>query len=492
MNANNDSAMEFEDIQGLVRFGHGHLPESAFEMLLVRDPGAARDWLREAPVTSAEKLDAPPARVMQVALTAAGLRSLELDPDIIDGFSEEFVGGMAGDANRSRRLGDIGVNEPARWQWGGPDAEPHVLLMLYAGSGALADWQQQLHDDAFSRAFEVIAELPATFTSNREHFGFIDGISQPEIDWPDTVKTGVHERDSYSNVLARGEIVLGYRNEYGLYTDRPLLDPQSCPAAQLLPPAEDTPALRDLGRNGSYLVMRQLSQDVAGFWQFLDSAVEGDSLERERLAAAMVGRERSDGKPLVPSSGLNRFTYDDDPTGKGCPLGAHVRRANPRTGDFPPGVDGFLSRMIRILGFKRRHPHEDLVASSRFHRVLRRGRVYGDELPPEEALAAAPGEGERGLHFVCLGGNISRQFEFVQNAWINSASFAGMRGEADPLLGNREPVAGGIATDRFYQPQSDAPAHCTSGLPRFVQLLGGAYFFLPGLRALRFISGERP
>jgi deferrochelatase/peroxidase EfeB len=133
-----------------------------------------------------------------------------------------------------------------------------------------------------------------------EPFGFTDGISQPKIDWACRQSTNQHERDGYSNLLAAGELVLGYPNEYGLYTTRPLVDPQQDRlAGELLPKAADRPSLTDFGRNGSYLVIRQLHQDVPGFWQFLDKETGSVPERREQLAASMVGRMRN-GAPLVP------------------------------------------------------------------------------------------------------------------------------------------------------------------------------------------------
>ncbi len=479
MSGGGPDPVEFEDVQGLVRFGHGHLAQTGFDLLRVADVEAARAWLRANPPNNALPSDPRPQRVLQVAFTAAGLRALQLDETVLAGFSDEFLAGMSGDPNRSLRLGDTGSNDPRHWRWGGPGGEPHVALLLYAADvDDLAAWRQELADAGFARAFALMASLDATLGSDREPFGFVDGISQPAVDWAGTWTGGSHGREHYDNRLAAGEVLLGYPNEYGLYTNRPLLDPGRWPPAQVLPEAADRPALRDLGRNGSYLVIRQLAQDVPGFWQYLDRASEGDPERREALASAMVGRGR-DGSPLVPSDGLNDFDYDDDPLGRRCPLGAHVRRANPRSGDFPAGTRGTLRRLLRILGFGRIHAHDDLVASARFHRLLRRGRVYGDDLATE-----------RGLHFACIGANISRQFEFVQNAWMASAKFAGLERESDPLLGNREPLPDGTATDSFSRPREDAPAERVEGLPQFVQVQGGAYFFLPGLRALRFIAGD--
>ena len=90
------------------------------------------------------------------------------------------------------------------------------------------------------------------------------------------------------------------------------------------------------------------------------------------------------------------------------------------------------------------------------------------------------------MHFICLNGNISRQFEFVQNAWLMNSKFNGMTGETDPLLGNREPLADGGTTDAFCIPREGGIGSKISGLPQFIRVRGGAYFFLPGLRALRY------
>ena len=201
-----------------------------------------------------------------------------------------------------------------------------------------------------------------------------------------------------------GEVLLGYPNEYGLYTPRPLLAPQRDPGG-LLPRAEDAPEQADLGRNGSYLVLRQLQQDVQGFWRELDRQAEGNAGLRERLAAAMVGRKK-DGEPLAapseesgtggastPQSKLNDFTYRTDPEGLRCPLGAHIRRTNPRNADLPPGGRGILSRLWRMLGFNAAALEQDLVASTRFHRLLRRGRTYGSGVAPARSVAgSSPGE----------------------------------------------------------------------------------------------------
>jgi deferrochelatase/peroxidase EfeB len=147
-----------------------------------------------------------------------------------------------------------------------------------------------------------------------------------------------------------------------------------------------------------------------------------------------------------------------------------------------------LARLERMLGFNAQARTSDLVASTRFHRLIRRGREYGAKIPPAQALTAPPDGPESGLQFICLGASIERQFEFVQSAWVMNAKFNGLRDEADPLLGNRLPGFGAVPTDAFSIPRTDGPDQRLAALPRFVTVLGGAYFFLPGLRALRFIS----
>jgi len=280
-----------------------------------------------------------------------------------------------------------------------------------------------------------------------------------------------------------------------------LLDPGAA-SADLLP-ALDAPEKKDLGRNGSYLVMRQLEQDVRTFWQFINQQASGNEAGAQKLAAAMVGRTR-EGDPLVPIQdqpipGIgpdpeqirqNQFTFDHDPAGARCPFGAHVRRANPRNTDIPGRPTSLLKKLITMLGFGPKGFRDDLMSSVRFHRILRRGREYGCELKPEHALAPAPPDDpKRGLHFICLNANISRQFEFMQNAWMASSKFSGLTGESDPLLGNRQAIPGCPATSHFTVQQDGALRHRVTGLPQFVTVRGGAYFFLPSLRALRYIAG---
>jgi Dyp-type peroxidase family len=493
--------VDYRDMQGLLRYGYGHLPEACFLLLQIDNAAAARRWLSELKVTTAERLPHPPDTALQIAFTREGLEALGLPPTLVAQFSNEFVSGMAGEESRSRRLGDTGINAPATWMWGGGEKVPHVLLMLYAREGRLEEWREAVQAGFAASGLRQTWSLLCSFMDGKEPFGFTDGISQPNIDWQRQRDASSADQLFYSNEAALGEFVLGYPNEYGKYSERPLLAGNDDPWAELWR-AEDQPALRDLARNGSYLVFRHLHQRVHAFWSFLDGAAGADSRQRQALAEAMVGR-RIDGDPLAPLSrepilgvgpepediAYNQFEYGSDFFGERCPIGAHIRRANPRNADVPGKPEGILERLGRTLGFKSAHMAEDLVASTRFHRILRRGRKYGSNVEPEEALRnPAVDDEQRGIYFIGLVANIGRQFEFVQNAWVMGPKFAGLAGESDAIVGQRASAPGCPASDSFSIPQANGVNRRISGLPQFVTVRGGAYFFLPSIRALKYLS----
>jgi Dyp-type peroxidase family len=488
---------ETGDIQALLKSGFGDMTEAVFHLATIADRNAAKAWLADLEVTSIADMGAHLSNAVQVAFSAAGLAALGLDQTAVAGFSPEFVSGMSGDGGRSRRLGDIGRNAPEGWDWGGGRGDPHVLVMLYAAPGGLAALRDRVETADFRAGFTLQSLATADF-GGHEPFGFVDGVSQPAVDWAGARTPGGAADCDYGDLIAAGEFVLGYPNEYGLLTTRPLLDPAADPQG-LLPVAAENPGLRDLGRNGSYLVFRQLSQDVRGFWRWAKDRNGAD--QPVALAEAMVGRRLS-GEPLEapldrPLRGVgpraddvrrNNFDYAADPDGLVCPLGAHVRRANPRTGDMPGGVGNLLTRLLRQLGLWPQAPRADVIASSRFHRLLRRGREYGRDISREAAADPATPDPESGLNFICLAANIARQFEFIQGAWLMSAKFGGLTGEQDPLLGERQPFPTGCPTDGFGLPQATGPTRTLGPVPPFVTVMGGAYFFLPGLRALKYIA----
>jgi len=489
-------SIDYGDVQGLVRFGYGKMTEACYFLLLIEDAAAACAWLKSAPITSAVEHKPAPTTGMQVAFTWEGLQALGIPRSTGNGFSDEFISGMAGDESRSRRLGDVGASDPSRWQWGGPGRVPHVLVMLYAEPTLLDGWKQTIKGAQWTKAFRELACLSTSHLDGVEPFGFADGISQPTLDWEQQRRPGGDDVQ-FGNVLALGEFLLGYPNEYAKYTEHPLVTAAEDPH-NILAEAVDS-SHRDFGLNGTYLVFRDLEQDVRGFWRFLDGQAGADPERRRWLAARMVGRTMA-GEPLMPAADrpiagvdsqqerLNRFVYDADGAGIRCPLGAHIRRANPRTGDFPAGTTGLWSRLLRIFGFGGTRLEEDVIASARFHRILRRGREYGEGLSPDDAVKSAPAVSEdRGLRFICLNANLARQFEFVQNAWMMGTKFAALTEESDALLGNRVPLRGG-SPDTFSIPQESGLARRLTAVPVFVTVRGGAYFFLPSLRAVRYLA----
>lgn len=486
--------MDFRDVQGLVRGTYTALKHAVYFVAQIRNAAAARAWLANQKFTPAHAGPSPET-ALQVAFTFPGLRVLGISDAVQAGFSTEFRNGMTGDKARSRRLGDVGRNDPETWAWGGPGNKPDILIMLFAQTApALAALEATVKGEHWADAFHEPVRLSTReAVDDHEPFGFKDGVSQPKPDWERRLRRRFRDMFEYKNVSALGEFLLGYPNEYARYTDRPLVSRSDDPDDILLP-AEDLPDRKDFARNGTYLVMRDLAQDVDGFRAYTDDPARQIDGKDYSLAEAMIGRRKS-GDPILPLDSkpiggadddddkYNRFTFRNDPDGVTCPFGAHIRRANPRTADLPDGTT-WLSLIGRLLGLGGTGAHYDLLESVRFHRILRRGREYGP-LTREQA-----GEdrtvGEKGLRFICVNANILRQFEFVQNSWIANPKFNGLD-ESDPLLGNRQPLVNGTATDTFTWPQDSGINRRYDSLPAFVTVRGGAYFFMPGLRTLRYI-----
>lgn len=487
------------DIQGFLLFAYRRLPKSYYLVLhLGDDPGAARRWLdrirREVPGSAKHERGA--TKRVHVAFTASGLERLGVPGgDVAAAFPREFVLGM-NDPDRSKVIGDQNEDAPDNWEFGGPETTSVDALLLLFGTvdsiGQLREAQQALLRD---HGIQVIA-CHETYRPDdaREHFGFHDGISQPYI------KGSARPPRSGEHPLEPGEFILGQMNEYR--------HPAACP---VVPARHEVPPLLEsgdghvrLGLNGSYLVYRKMEQDVEAFWRyaFNNARLTGtDTVERAavRLASGLVGRWPG-GAPLVLSpdrdraelSDENRFLYRDlDPLGHRCPLGAHVRRGHPRD----------------MLGSSAAH---SLTASSR-HRIIRRGRLYGSRsrsaqrrTPDGELLGFRPPDGadqgdqpdeKRGLIFIALNADIRRQFEFVQQTWINARQFAGLYDERDALVGAdvksyRDFMSGqDIPCARNFTLQGEPIRSRFFDLPRFTRIRGGAYFFLPGRSALGYLAG---
>ena len=460
-----------EDIQGLVASGYDHLDYSRFVFLKIIDIDATRKWLADILplITNAQHPgDNKPSVSLNLAFGLKGLK--ELLPASFkeeDEFPHEFTRGMNdpnGDANRI--LGDLDESGPKKWDYGANEQpELHVLVMLY---GSTDSDLQSLHGKVFgSRAFSsglsTIAQQDSVIApgDETEPFGFQDGISQPPIE-------GLLGRQPPTeDPIDTGEFVLGYKNELDLVTKIPSIDNFDDPYGQLPEHPKHPGTRRGFGLNGTYLVFRKLVQRVDEFWNYIyNSAATGR--ERELNAAKMVGRWRS-GAPLVFSPDApgveprNDFLFmETDPDGLRCPIGSHIRRAHPRDSlDMPP------SRSIQM---------------SRRHRLLRRARKFS--LPPRDLGKNNP-KYEQGLFFIALNADLRRQYEFVQQQWINDPSFNGLDNDRDPLVGDN-------SNNGEFTIQAKPVNRHLRGLPRFVVMRGGGYFFLPGIRAIKFLANYQP
>jgi Dyp-type peroxidase family len=465
--------LELEDIQGLIIRGYGNLTAACYVLLEISNADAARAWLNSLAGTIITGQARPGDNACNIAFTCSGLKKLGLEPSVLAMFSNEFVDGMVS-PHRSRILGDVEESAPEHWLWGGPTTNSiDIVLMLFARNDQELSEIYNAYSNTFTAdGFQEVKKLDTVNLGYIEQFGFRDGISQP-------VLVGLPQIETPMNTIQPGEFLLGYPNEYGLYTDRPLLKSAADPKS-LLPNDASGSGSKDLGRNGSYLVFRQLRQDVQGFWQFIDQVTknpDGSSnpAARTKLASKMIGRWPS-GAPLVKTpdyddpklAGSNDFGYHQaDPYGYNCPIGAHIRRANPRDSlDPQPGT-------------------EKSIAVGKRHRILRRGREYGKPINPDDLFNAnllAQEEQDRGLHFICLCANIARQFEFIQHTWINNPNFNALYDDADPIIGTHHPRGG------TFTVQAQPVRKRITGLPRFVTVLGGAYFFIPGIRAIRYLA----
>lgn len=475
--------LDFEDFQGIIARGYGELEAGCYTLLTIRDAQAAKIWLGNLVDTVTSGAEKPMEGALNIAFTYSGLKVLGLDTKTLETFSSEFQDGMTSDY-RQNILGDFGNDAPENWSWGGPHSEPvHILLMLFAPDNEarrqFCEFMSQGYDSGgvkqIGDVLNAIVLKDEASGCSKEHFGFCDAIAQPFIE-------GLGKTGPASNTVKAGEFILGYPNEYDLLTERPMVKPDLDPK-NILPSDPSGSGNNDLGCNGSYLVFRHLQQHVNRFWQFMEDATKANGVSspdaRIRLAAKMVGRWTS-GAPLVLSPDAdnparareNDFSYHAaDREGLKCPLGAHIRRSNPRDSLDPhPGT-------------------EKSIAVNKRHQLLRRGRAYGEpvaaSMNPEEILQKEA-TGERGLFFICINANISRQFEFVQQTWINNPKFSGLYNDADPLVGFRD--AGQKGRTDIFTEQAEPIRKRFTGLPEFVTVRGGAYFFLPGLKAIRYLA----
>ncbi len=517
-----------QQTQGLVATGFGALPygRALFLQFVWPGPGAPAGWLdallRAAPVTNAvaPDRDDPSAqtRAAALAFSATGLSLAGLSEQTLASFARAFREGMFQE-DRARRLGDRRGGDWLRtvlpggpvWSANVPLRDPpaaqtsafdvasgdppegfvetgitvHALLLLYTRteadalaweaevSGALAPFQMKV-----VRSLDMLLDVERTGGFSREHFGFADALSQP-VPYDADHAVWVGDDPAVAAVPVQGvplgEFLIGYIDGHHEKAPGPLVDDAARAPAAGLPASAEAEGFFDLGLNGSYLVARELKQDVAAFWASMEANAaalrardpeHGAQITGDWLAERVIGRDR-DGNLLCPggtklpacadgSPDSSYLFHARDPVGAGCPPGSHVRRGFPRDALTPPGGD-----------------QATLLQAANNHRILRRGRKFGPKL-------ADPGRDDgvdRGLLFLCLNTDIDRQFEFVQQTWLLNSSFDTLFDEVDPLLG-----PAGRMTLR------DEALRRTAMVDTFIRLAGGDYFFLPSLPALAYLA----
>ena len=436
--------LEFEDIQHFL-IARPPALAARYEFLSFRNPTSGRRWLNgitekvgTAKAIGTSELD---SRWVTVAFTWNGLRALGVADASLATFPEEFRQGMAA---RAGILGTTGKNHPDHWVGNLASPDLHAIVILFARNVPERERCRQEHQKylAQTTGVEVLSSLDLEaippFDAVHEHFGYRDRLSQPVIEG-----TGVEPTPGSGPAIKAGEFFLGYPDENG-------------------PPA-GLPQPEILSRNGSYLAYLRLEEHVGAFRDFLRQHAATRE-EQELVAAKLMGRWRS-GAPLVlaphtddPHLGAdpqrtNDFNFGKmDPYGYGCPLGAHIRRMNPR----------------------------DTAANMQRRKMIRRGGTYGPPLPED-----APEDGiERGIAAFVGCASLVRQFEFAMNVWVNDPNFHELGNERDPFVGTQDGSYDLTIPKRPIRKK-------IKGLPAFTTMRGGAYFFLPGIKALRYLAAVK-
>ncbi len=471
------------DVQGGIVEGYSGVTHGALLFFSFDDAsGASRFLTLVRPLLHAASHggQVPPDGVRRTLfLSLAGLRRLGLDDTSVDALPEAFVQGMAA---RAGLLGDRHDNHPERWtpplqygQGGGRGridlAAVHAVVYLRVNGpdASMKVWDladgnplrpeiarlQQLEPSARLIAVEPLRRLYADRVPKRgrhprqtvrEHFGFVDGNGQPGV--------GSGPEDYPGNHQPYGEFLVGHPGRG---------DVKAFPG---VPPRPDGPSLPWL-RNSSFLVVRKYRQWPDRFNKMLDHAAQLTGLGPKLVAARLMGRSRS-GHPLVrPGSNNNQFTYLADPTGRHCPLHAHVRRANPRKLSY------------------------ELAPGEREPRILRRSMSYG----PSFEETKSP-EAERGLMFMAFNADIAEQFEVVQRWLAGGHATDTSSGISCPIVGVPEPgrprrfefeLNGTLARIPL-----DGEGTLLGQAQPLVRLEWGAYWLAPSLSAIDHLAALAP
>jgi deferrochelatase/peroxidase EfeB len=479
------STLDLGDIQGFILRGY-RMPMVRHFLLTVSVPTKARTLLgrlvsgdeSDAPqITTAEDWHVgfapspgdnpadPPRRkpdyCLNVSITWLGLVALEVKDRVPTLSFKSFGAFVAGAAARAAFVGDTGASAPQNWINAFRTGSDHVLVTLHATSPeVIKSYSDRLstlfaEGDAFQEIWRTdgmalmeMMDGKPVFTS-KVPFGYTDGISMTTIRGGPERYTPDHQQPCEPWLFVLQDEAENYF----------------------------VPEPRELGLNGSFAVFKMIETDVVGFENFLQS--NKNKIDPELLAAKICGRWRN-GVPLAlspetdsPPGGisleqLNNFEYvnadgSGDPKGFRCPVGAHMRRINPRgqpvTGQGHPG------------------------GSNNTHRLIRRGMPYGPTYDPTQ-----PYDGiERGLLGYFINSSIENQYEFVLGQWVNDSEFAGSvrlnPKSKDPMIGTQDPTE-----SIFVIPQANGAPIKITGFSSFITTKAAAYCFLPSITAIKFIS----
>jgi deferrochelatase/peroxidase EfeB len=478
--------LDLKDIQGFILRGY-RMPMVRHFLLTVRVPAKAREQLGR--LVSGNEADAPqittgedwhvglepgpadnladpprhkPDYCLNLGITWPGLVALEIKDRVPTLSFKSFDSFLAGAAERANLVGDTGASAPATWVGGFGKGNDHVLVTLHAISPeAMSTYSDRLSSlfsegDAFKEIWrtdgmawiQMVDGKPAPCA--KVPFGYTDGISMTTIRGGPERYTPDHQQPCEPWLFVLQD---GAKNYF-------------------------VPEPRELGLNGSFACFKMIMTDVVGFENFLQS--NKDKIDPELLAAKMCGRWRN-GTPLelspetdsplggISTEQLNNYGYvnadgSGDPRGLRCPVGAHMRRVNPRdqpvTGQGEPG------------------------GSNNTHRLIRRGLPYGPIYD-----AAQPYDGiERGLLGYFINASLENQYEFVLAHWVNDGEFAGAvrldPKSKDPMIGTQDPTE-----SVFVIPQANgSPPIKITGFSTFTRTKAAAYCFLPSITAVKFIS----
>ena len=494
------TTIELPEVQGFLVSDYDKLGFAQYLLLNVKDAPKAKEWLNNIVPSVANATTNPDKNCLNIGFTNLGLLALGMNHENLNGFSNEFREGMT-TTHRKRLLGDFNENSPQLWDWGGRNKckgtcicddkicettefgninsheEVHIMAMLFAADeNTLKAESEALKQNAENSGLNIIKILDGhMLEDNKEHFGFRDGISQPFIKGSGIV-------GPENNTVATGEFIMGYKNNYNVFPQSPFIH-SSQGDVNILPADSEGSGHKDLGKNGSYLVFRQMEQDMGKFWNFINESSnnEDGSINENasiKLASKMVGRWPS-GAPLAkfPDKDPGVLSNDDeisyakdDQEGMKCPFGSHLRRLNPRD------------------SFEDNGPKKSIQLSNR-HRIIRRARHFGSK--EVSSPTKQDNSTSSGLHFMCFNADISRQFEFIQYSWANNPRVSELYDDPDPLIG----VTNSPNNVHKHQNENNVftipekPVNRkVKGIQRFVKIKGGAYFFYPSITAIKYLA----